>query len=199
MLDEKDIAGRLGEIESTGDPALRTLRLAKLLQELFAERGSRIVVVGGSAIELLTDGMYASGDLDVCFEAMRPPIRVVAEVMAQIGAVGGLRTFRKGKIFIDILGTVETAARTDFREIDGVLVAKPEDLIAERILMATYPQPNEASRVCAEKLLAVAIAGALPVDWAEAERVADMPEYRVLREMQAMREDVAAKLGKDLA
>lgn len=193
-MDAKDIARKLAEIESTQEPVFRTLRLAKLLQTLFAERGCRMVVVGGSAIELLTEGLYASGDVDICFEVMRPPIRLIAEVMAAIGAEGGLRSFRRGSLFIDVLGGVETLARTEFREIDGVLVAKPEDLIAERILMATYPQPNEAGRICAEKLLAVSLSGELPVDWTEAERVAGLPEYDVLAELIAMRRAVALRL-----
>jgi hypothetical protein len=89
---------------------------------------------------------------------------------------------------------MKTLARTAFREIDGVLVAKPEDLIAERVLMATYPQPNEAGQICAEKLLAVALSGELPVDWTEAERVAGLPEYDVLAELIAMRRAVELRL-----
>lgn len=193
-MEVENIAKKLAEIESAKEPAFRTLCLAKLLQTLFAERGCRMVVVGGSAIELLTEGLYASGDVDICFDVMRPPIRLIAEVMAEIGAEGGLRSFRRGELFIDILGGVETLARTEFRKIDGVLVAKPEDLIPERVLMAIYPQPNEASRVCAEKLLAVALSGELPVDWEEVERVAGLPEYAVLPELMAMRKEVERRM-----
>lgn len=67
-------------------------------------------------------------------------------------------------------------AKTEFREIAGVLVAKLERLIAERVLLSVYPRPNEDARVCAEKILAVAISGNLPVDWAEVERGAQLPK-----------------------
>jgi len=194
-MEKEDIARCLEEIDGTKEPSLRTLRMAKLLQSLFAERGSRIIVVGGSAVELLTDGLYASGDVDICFDVQRPPMRVIAEVMAQIGATGGVRSYRRDDLFIDILGAVETLARTEFREIDGVSIAKPEDLIAERVLMSIYPQPNPDARTCAEKLLAVAESGELPVDWTEAERVAALPEYGVLDELRSLRAEVADRCG----
>lgn len=194
-MEREEIARRLAEVEGTRDPASRALRLARLVSDLFSERGWRIVVVGGSAIELLTDGLYTSGDVDICFDPARPPMRVIAEVMAQIGAEGGIRSYRRGALFIDVLGAVETLARTEFREIDGVAVAKPEDLLAERVLMAVYPQVNAEARVCAEKLLAVALGGELPVDWAEAERVAALPEYGVLEELRALKEAVSRRLA----
>lgn len=192
-MNPEEINQRLSAIASEIEPAIKVLRTAQLLGKLFAERGSRIVVVGGSAIELLTDGMYTSGDVDICFDYERPPLRVIAEVMAQIGATGGVRSFRLGDSFIDILGPVETFAKTEFRDIAGVLVAKPEDLIAERVLMSVYPQPNDDSRLCAEKLLAMAISGDIPVDWAEVERVAQLPEYGVLNELRKMREDITRR------
>ncbi len=193
-MNPEDIQDRLKEIEGEPEPTLKTLRLAQLLRVLFEERGSRIVIVGGSAIELLTDGQYTSGDIDVCFDFERPPLRVIAEVMGQLGATGGVRSFRVGGMFVDILGPVETLAKTEFREIGGVLVAKPEDLIAERVLMAVYPQPHDECRACAEKILAVALAGELPVDWDEAERVASLPEYGVLKELRAIKEELAKRI-----
>ncbi len=74
-------------------------------------------------------------------------------------------------------------------------VVLPEDLLAERTLMAVYPQPNEEARVCAEKLMAVFVSGALPVDWIEVERVASLPEYDVLEELLFMRDRVKKVIG----
>ncbi len=193
-MESGEISARIKKIENLNDPTLRVLELSVLLNTLFQERGYRIVVVGGSAIEILTEGKYASADLDICFELSRPPLRVVSEVMGEIGACGGVRSFQKGNLFIDILGSVETLAKTKFREIEGVLVAKPEDLLAERVLMAIYPQANENAKTCAEKLMAVALSGALPIDWEEAKRVASLPEYEVLDELLEMRKRVENKL-----
>lgn len=187
------ITNRLAEIDGTTEPSLRTLRVAALLRELFLEHDCQIVVVGGSAIELLTEGLYTSGDLDICFDRTRPAMRVIAEVMGSIGASGGVRSFRVNDLFIDVLGMVETLAKTPFRKIGGVLVAKPEDLMPERVLMAVYPQSNAQARSCAEKIFAVALAGELQVDWDEAERVAALPEYDVLDEFRATRETVASR------
>jgi hypothetical protein len=44
-------------------PPSRT-RPSKASSTLWRERGVELVVVGGSAIEILTEGAYASGDLD---------------------------------------------------------------------------------------------------------------------------------------
>ena len=50
------------------------------------------MVVGGSAIEFLTEGAYASGDLDMCHTTtLTLPIRERQEVMGLLRAEGGPR------------------------------------------------------------------------------------------------------------
>lgn len=71
--------------ESSSD---RILKLSLRLNQAFQQRGASIIVVGGSAIELLTDGLYASGDLDLCFEGPRPPLREIVEVMSGARELG---------------------------------------------------------------------------------------------------------------
>jgi hypothetical protein len=127
---------QIREIEAEPDLARKALRLAMLVAAAFRAIGYETVVVGGSAIEFFTDGDYMSGDVDICFrDRSRPALRVIGDVMARLGAKGSsVRTFQVAGLFVDILGEVESLARTEFRRIasadgrESVLVAKPEDL-----------------------------------------------------------------------
>src|SRR5207248_3241488 len=134
------IKAALAEVSAEKDPTLKAILMASLCSALFSEKGIQLVVVGGSAIELLTDGAYASGDLDFCL--VTPPtvsLRQRQEIMGQLGAQGGPRSWRVAGMFVDLLGPVESLARTPFRNLEGphgnVLVMKPEDLLVERILV----------------------------------------------------------------
>ncbi len=138
-----DIEAQLRSIEAEPDLVEKALRLAFLVSAVFAEAGRETVIVDGSAIEFFTDGDYMSGDLDVCFTTgPRPAPRLIAEVMARLGCSDwSARSFKVAGLFVDVLGEVETLARTPFRRItsgDGrqsILLAKPEDLLAERLLV----------------------------------------------------------------
>ena len=83
-MDAKKIKAALSDITGEKDPTLKSLKLASLCSALWAERGVELVVVGGSAIEFLTDGAYASGDLDLCHAtAAKLSMRERQEVMGQ--------------------------------------------------------------------------------------------------------------------
>ncbi len=197
-----DMEASSREIEAETDLSAKALKLALLLASVFRQAGWEIVVVGGSAIEFYTNGNYMSGDVDVCFhERQRPPLRVVADVMGTVGArANGARSFIIAGLFVDILGEAETLARTDYRRVttlDGmqsVLLAKPEDLLPERVLGAVYPSANPEERACAKKLIAACISGQVEVNWEEAKRVAALPEYRVEKEMIALVAEVQKEI-----
>src|SRR5438105_2594174 len=150
-MDPKAIGMALADVTGEADPTLKSLKLASLCSALWAERGVQLVVVGGSAIEILTEGAYASGDLDVCSETLKTlPLRERQEVMGMLGAKGGPRSWQVAGLFLDLLGPVESFARTPFRRVGApygsVLLMKPEDLLVERILVASYPQEDKAAR-----------------------------------------------------
>jgi hypothetical protein len=133
-VDPEIIKRALGEISSEKDPTAKSLRLASLCSTLWAEQGVQLVVVGGSAIEFLTDGTYASGDLDMCYETPATvSLRLRQDIMGRLGATGGPRSWQVAGVYLDLLGPVESFARTPFRQLDGpygrVLVMKPEDLL----------------------------------------------------------------------
>jgi hypothetical protein len=198
-MDAKKIKSALADITAEPDPTLKSAKLASLCSALWAERGVELVVVGGSAIEILTEGIYASGDLDMCYTNKATlPVRERQEVMGLLGAKGGPRNWQVAGMYLDLLGLAESFARTPFRRVDGpygtFLVMKPEDLLVERVLVSYYPQQNLAARECAMSLIAAVLTGGIAVNWGEVRRVANLPEYRNLAECEKLVKEVADEL-----
>jgi hypothetical protein len=94
-VDAARIKVALADISAEKDPTLKSAKLASLCSALWAEHGVELVVVGGSAIEILTEGAYASGDLDMChMTSATLPVRLRQEIMGQLGAKGGPRNWQ---------------------------------------------------------------------------------------------------------
>jgi hypothetical protein len=198
-MEAKKIKAALADICAERDPTVKSLKLASLCGTLWAERGVELVVVGGSAIEILTDGAYASGDLDLCHVTTATlPLRERQEIMGLLGGIGGPRNWQIAGMFLDLLGPVESFARTPFRRVEApyghVLLMKPEDLLVERVLVSVYPEKNQAARECARELVVVALVGAVNMDWNEVLRVANLPEYRNFVMCKALVREVANEL-----
>jgi hypothetical protein len=201
-MEEQAIQNALGEIAAESDPTLKSQRMASLVSEVFRTVGVELVVVGGSAIEFYTEGAYASGDLDLC---LVPPstltIRQRQELMGRLGAEGGPRSWRVAGMFVDVLGECEYFANTQRQLMNGpygvIQIVQPEDLLVERILVSAYPGPNEEARACARKLIGVAIANQLEMDWAELRRLAELPEYDNLADCEQLIAETCNELGKE--
>ncbi len=197
-MDAAKIKSALADITSEPDPTIKSLKMASLCSALWLERGVQLIVVGGSAIEILTEGAYASGDLDLCHTSASLPIRERQEVMGLLGATGGPRNWQVAGMFVDVLGVAESFARTPYRRVQApygdVLVMKPEDLLVERVLVSVYPGENLAARDCAKKLIAVILSGDIAVDWEEVRRLANLREYRNLPECVRLINTVADEL-----
>ena len=198
-MDASKIKSALADITAEKDPTLKSLKLASLCSALWAEHGVELVVVGGSAIEILTDGAYTSGDLDLCHTNKASlPIRQRQEVMGMLGAKGGPRSWEIAGMFVDVLGAAESFACTPYRRVQGpygeVRLMKPEDLLVERVLVSVYPSENSAARECAKKLIAVILGGDVAVNWEEVRRLAKLPEYRNLSECVKLVQEVADEL-----
>jgi len=173
-VDAATIKSALADISAEKDPTLKSIKLASLCSALWAERGVELVVVGGSAIEFLTEGAYASGDLDMCYTTVATlPIRDRQEVMGLLGAQGGPRNWKVVGMYFDLLGRRK------------VSLAR---------LIAAYPQENSAARECARTLAGVAMRGQLEMNWAEVQRIAQRPEYRNIAECKALVDEVANEL-----
>ena len=198
-MDAKKIHAALADITAEQDPTVKSLKLASLCSALWAERGVELVVVGGSAIEILTEGAYASGDLDMCHAtAATLPVAQRKEIMGLLDAKGGPRNWQVAGMYLDLLGPVESFARTPFRRVEApygsILLMKPEDLLVERVLVSVYPGENQAARDCAKKFIAVILGGVIAVDWNEVRRLANLPEYRNLPECAKLVKEVADEL-----
>jgi hypothetical protein len=198
-MDSEKIKSALADMTAEQDPTVKSLKMASLCSALWAERGVELVVVGGSAIEILTEGAYASGDLDLCHANKATlPVRERQEIMGLLGAKGGPRNWEVAGMFVDVLGPVESFAHTPFRRVQApfgdVLVMKPEDLLVERVLVSVYPGENQTARDCVKKFIAVILGGDMAVNWDEVRRLANLPEYRNLPECEKLVKEIADEL-----
>ncbi|MGO9245224.1 MAG: hypothetical protein ACLPT4_07615 [Verrucomicrobiia bacterium] len=194
------IATAFRDIRRERDPNLKSQKLASLVSALFRARGIELVVVGGSAIEFYTDGAYQSGDVDLCqIKPSTPiPLRSRQEIMGQLNAKGGPRSWEVAGMFVDLLGLVETESKTGFRKLKApygiVMLMNPEELLVERVLVSVYPQPNREAANCARKLIAAALAGGLKINWGEVSRLAKSGPYRIFTECETLVGKVAREL-----
>lgn len=182
-MNPNEIKNALSAIDREKDPTLKHLKLASLCSTLFAEKGVQLVVVGGSAIEFYTEGAYTSGDVDFCVINAEPSLTVRArqEIMGQLGAKGGPRSWEISGAFVDLLGQFENLAQTSPRTIAApfgdVRVSPVEELIVERILVARYPQDYPPALDCAKKIIAAGLREEVEVDWSEVKRLANLNAY----------------------
>lgn len=198
-MDAAKIKSALADITAEQDPTLKSAKLASLCSTLWAERGEELVVVGGSAIEILTDGAYASGDLDMCHNTKASlSVAERKEVMGLLEAKGGPRNWQVAGMYLDLLGPVESFAHTPYRHIEGpygaFLVTKPEDLLVERVLMSFYLGESKTALDCAKVLASVALRREIEMNWDEVWRVANRPEYRNLPQCVQLVKEVADEL-----
>ena len=198
-MDAAKIKSALADITAEQDPTLKSAKLASLCSALWLERDVELVVVGGSAIEILTEGAYASGDLDMC-HATKASLSVAErkEIMGLLDAKGGPRNWQVAGMYLDLLGPVESFARTPFRRVEApygsILVMKPEDLIVERVLMTFYLGESQTALDCAKKFISVSLTRGMAVNWIEVRRLANLPEYRNLQQCEKLVKEVADEL-----
>lgn len=157
-MDTEKIKAALADVTAEQDPTLKSAKLASLCSALWME----LVVVGGSAIEILTEGAYASGDLDMCHTSSATlPLAQKKEIMGWLGAKGGPRNWQVAGMYLDLLGAAESFARTPYRRVEApygdILLMKPEDLLVERVFVSFYTGENKAARDCAKVLASVAL------------------------------------------
>ena len=191
MTTEERIAAR-ADIEATSDLLERALKLAGLLATLFQERGFPLVVVGGSAVEFYTEGGYMSGDIDFCRKTLKAiPPRLMQEIAESLGGRGMGRSWMICGLYVDLLGILENESlvpertlRTPFGE---VRVIPPELALVERIL---YAEQDAECKPSARQMMCAAL-GDASFDWTEAERLADLRDFKVLPQLRALKEEIS--------
>jgi len=177
------------------------MKLSGLVTSVFKEAGWELVVVGGSAVEFYTEGAYMSGDVDFCRRTLAPiPMRVAQDVMGQLDATGGPRSWMVAGLFVDMLGFVENEAVSPYRELEtpyGRISILPAELaLVERVLTAVYPRPDAEARGVARKMMVACLAGGVDIDWQEVERLAALPSFRILDEYQLFKQEIADELAR---
>ncbi len=191
----------LQEIEATPDLLERGLKLAGLVSRVFADAGHELVVVGGSAVEIYTEGSYMSGDIDFCRRNLAPiALRKAQDIMALLGATGGPRSWKVAGLYVDLLGLLENESQAPCRIIETpygpITVIPPELVLVERVLLAFYPQVSQEARDVAQKMLAACISGSTAVDWAEVERLAGLPSFSIKKEIMLLRKETEDALAQ---
>lgn len=196
-MNKDEIEVALAEITIETDVAVKHLKLASLCSTLFLARDVELVVVGGSAIEFYTEGAYTSGDVDLCVIRSREPltVRLRQEIMGQLRAKGGPRSWEVAGAYIDILGSFENLARTRVRTIAApygdVKVSPVEELVVERVLVSRYPQDYPPALDCAKKILAAGLQDEIEVDWTEVKRLANESAYANWSDVKALIDEQA--------
>ncbi len=180
------------DIEATGDLLERALKLSGLVTTLFQERGFPLVVVGGSAVEFYTEGGYMSGDIDFCRKSLRAiPPRLMQEIAESLGGKGLGRNWVICGLYVDILGVLESETVIPERVLStpygDVRIIPPELALVERVLYAGQDSECIAS---ARQMMAAALADS-DFDWGEAERLAALPDFKVLPELKALKEEIS--------
>ena len=112
-MDAAKIKAALADISAEKDPTQKALKMSSLCSAIFREKGVDLVLVGGSAIEAYTEGAYTSGDIDLCISnGVSLDLRSRQELMSPLKPEGGPRSWRVAGLFVEILGALETFART---------------------------------------------------------------------------------------
>jgi hypothetical protein len=156
----------------------RTLYFAALLRREAGLGTDDLIVVGGSAIEIYTEGAYVSGDIDIC-----APRETIASVLTAWGFKQPGREWARldWKIVVDVVAPRVSGSMRLSRVLEtpyGVVrVGSIEDLLIRRLALVKFW--NESGEYRNAQLL-----GALPgIDW----------EYL---DFQARREDLVAELAQ---
>jgi hypothetical protein len=119
-------------------PERRILVFAGLLAEALGRTG--VIVVGGSAIEILTAGGYVSGDVDLVVESPEEAKRILEAWGFDKG--GRLWARPDWDLYIDIVGRAYTGSTARTREVKtpfgSVRIAGVEDCLVKRLASAKH-------------------------------------------------------------
>ena len=195
-MTDDEIALARADIEATADLLARAMKLSGLVTTLFQERGFPLVVVGGSAVEFYTEGGYMSGDIDFCRKTLKSvPPRLMQEIAERLGGKGLGRNWLICGLYVDLLGLLESETMLSERIVrtpyGDVRILPPELALVERILFA---EQDAECVLSARQMMAAALKDAA-FDWVEAERLADLPDFKVLSQLKVLRKELSDALA----
>ena len=134
----------------------------------------------------------AKADVDFCRKSLKAiPLRLMSDIMLRLGGKSLGRNWQVCGIFMDFLGLLESETVLPNRELDTpygrVYFLPPELALVERIIFA------ESSAEClpsARQMMAAALQDER-FDWAEARRLAALPDFKVLPQLEALRKELS--------
>ena len=125
---------------SEGSPDRRLRAFAALLADESGLGTSGLTVVGGSAIEIYTNGAYVSGDIDLIVADPAKVKRVLR--IWRFKDEGKLWTHPKLGLFVDLVGTENNGSNRLTRIVQtqygSVRLGAVEDLIIKRLVEVRY-------------------------------------------------------------
>jgi hypothetical protein len=135
---------------------------------------------------------------DICFDGSRLPTpRERETALVAAGESLSVRSWNIAGVMVDLFGRLETSARSLLQSVGEVRLIQIEDLIAERLLIATVPQFNAERWQVAKILLAAGWKKLVTLDRDELQRVAESSDYRVGDELRRMIAEIEREDGKE--
>ena len=166
--------------------------VAARVSAAFKAQGYQIVQYGGATVEQYTHGKYATSDVDLGFVNKAPSLEVRAQVMESLGCERGTRLYLLEGVIVDLGGHAELLSPnlTELSTPAGLLLLEaPEESLVQRVLMSVYPQEDTDQKGAALTLMVQALAGNLPLDWNEVDRLAVLPGFKVSDVIVAYKEE----------
>jgi len=192
-----DAIRTLGSIE---DGSERALHLAGLISTLFKIKGVVLVATSQLAFDTYANTSSEQPEVELAAFAGDLTPRALLEIMrGQLGGNGSLYHWMVAGIPVRFQNDTVIAHREmcrDFTTDHGVLKLLPvEEITADYILAAAYPEPNPEAHERARLLLINGLAEVFQMDWTALHALCHRPEYRVGEELAQMR--LAAKKQVD--
>lgn len=179
-------------VESIADGTERSLQLAGLLSTLFKIKGVVLVVTGQLAFDSYANAASNKPELDLAIFSGKMTPRSLLEVMrGQLHAKGSINHWKVAGIPIRFQGEAIIVNRDlcrDFTTEHGVVKLFPvEELTAEYILAAHYPEPDFEAQTRARLLLINGLTDAFQMNWPALQQLCHRTEYRIGEELAQMR------------
>jgi hypothetical protein len=186
----------LGKME---DKTQRALELGGLISTLFKLKGVVLMVSGQLAYDSYANTQSEVPALELTVLSGRMTPRIIREVMAgQLYAVSGIERWRLVGVVVrfQAMMALPRGQCRDFNTDFGIVKLMPaEELTAERVLAAVFPEPDETVEAQARLLLFNAMTDAFQMDWATLRDICNDPDYRVGEDLARLR--AAAKQEVD--
>jgi hypothetical protein len=187
-------------LEETEDGMERALQLAGLISTLFKIKGVVLVVTGQMAFNGYANAESDQPNLELAAFAGKLAPRTILEIMrGQLYATGSLFHWTVAGIpvrFQQDAGILCPELCRDFTTDHGVIKLVPvEEITANYILAAVYPEPDAEAHTRAHQLLFNGLTDAFQMNWTMLHSLCHLPDYRVGEELAQMR--LAAKKDVD--